>query len=218
MAFPQIVGTRAADHPPTLTLVTARGERLGVFGGTFDPPHIGHLVAALYSFEAISLNRLLFVISNIPWQKLGQRAITPAHQRLALVEAAIAGHVGFEASTVEMDRGGESYTAETLAALQRDLPESELFLILGADAAAGILTWRKAEQLADLATVVVVDRPGTPEVFLPGFRVEHVTMPAIGVSSTELRHRVATGRSLDWLVPEGVQSAIARQRLYREHP
>ncbi|MGD9753812.1 MAG: nicotinate-nucleotide adenylyltransferase [Acidimicrobiia bacterium] len=195
--------------------MTSRKERLGVFGGTFDPPHIGHLVAALYSFEAISLDRLLFVISNIPWQKVGQRRISPPQDRLAMVEAAIAGHHGFETSTIEIERGGESYTTETLLALQERHPQSELFLILGADAAAGIPTWRRAEHLAQLATVVVVDRPGAPVVDLPGFRVEAVTMPALGVSSTELRARVAVGASVRWQVPDAVRHVIAERRLYR---
>jgi len=189
-----------------------------VFGGTFDPPHIGHLVAALYSFEAISLDRLLFVISNVPWQKVGQRPISPAEARVEMVEAAIAGHPGFAASRVEIERGGDSYMAETLAELRQQNPQSDLFLILGADAAAGIPTWRRAERLAELARVVVVDRPGSPEVILPGFDVEYVTMPALGISSTELRARIAAGRSVDWLVPEGVQSVLARWRLYGERP
>ncbi len=186
-----------------------------MFGGTFDPPHIGHLVAALYSFEAISLDRLLFVISNIPWQKVGQRPITPAVDRLAMVRAAIAGHPGFEASDIEIERGGESYTAETLAVLQRRHPDSELFLVLGADAAAGIATWRKAERLAELATIVVLDRPGAPPLDLSGFRVEHVTMPQLAISSTELRHRLDGGRSVDWLVPPPVLRVITARRLYQ---
>ena len=189
-----------------------------MFGGTFDPPHIGHLVAALYSFQAISLDRILFVISNIPWQKVGQRAVTAAEHRLAMVEAALAGHRSFEACRVEIDRGGESYTAETLAELQASKPDSDLFLILGADAAAGIPTWRKAERLADLATIVVVDRAGAAAVSLAGFRVEHVTMPVLAISSTELRHRLGRGLPVDWLVPDAVQSAIRSRRLYREQP
>jgi nicotinate-nucleotide adenylyltransferase len=189
-----------------------------VFGGTFDPPHIGHLVAGLYSFEAISFDRLLFVISNIPWQKADRRRITPAADRLAMVEAAIAGQPGFEASDVEIRRGGESYTTETLAALHERFPASELYLVLGADAAAAIPTWRRAERLAELATVVVLDRPGAPEVVLTGFRVEHVTMPALAISSTDLRHRLAEGRSVRWLVPAAVCSVIEARRLYRDRP
>lgn len=164
------------------------------------------------------MDRLLFVISNIPWQKVGERQVSPAAARVAMVEAAIAARAGFEVSRIELERGGESYMAETLVELQEHNPHSDLFLILGADAAAGIPTWRKAERLAQLATLVVVDRPGAPPFELPGFRVERVTMPALAISSTELRERLRTGRSVDWLVPDAVQSVLDTWRLYRDEP
>lgn len=215
MRFPNGRGTGGRQPHVHSPAVTSRKERLGVFGGTFDPPHIGHLVAALYSFEAISLDRLLFVISNIPWQKVGSRRISPAADRLAMVEAAIAGHPRFETSAIEIERGGESYTADTLAALAERCPDSDLFLILGADAAAGIPTWRRADHLAELATVIVLDRPGAPDVRLPGFRVERVTMPQLELSSTDLRARVAAGASVEWLVPDAVRAVIEQRGLYR---
>lgn len=185
-----------------------------MFGGTFDPLHIGHLVAGLYTFEAISLDRLLFVISNIPWQKVEHRSITPAADRVAMVEAAIAGRRGFEVSTIEIERGGESYTADTLRDVQLSHPGAELFLVLGADAAAGIPTWKRADRLAEQATVVVVDRPGSPAPELPGFRVEHVTVPLLDISSTDLRRRLAAGRPVDWLVPAEALSVIRERGLY----
>jgi nicotinate-nucleotide adenylyltransferase len=196
--------------------VASRRERIGVFGGTFDPPHIGHLVAALYSFEAISLDRLLFVVANVPWQKTDQRRVTPAADRVRMVEAAVGGHPGFEVSRVEIELGGRSYMAVTLEELRRRLPAADFFLVLGADAAAGIPTWHRIDRLPHLAEVVVVDRPGTDEVSLPGFTIHSVTMPALDISSTDLRARLHEGRSVDWLVPEGVRSVIAELGLYRE--
>lgn len=190
-------------------------ERLGVLGGTFDPPHIGHLLAGLYSFEAISLDRLLFMVANVPWQKVPQRSISSAEHRLAMVEAAIAGYPGFEVSALEIQRGGESYTADTLGELRARHPSAELYLIMGADAAAGIPTWQRPDRVAELATVVVVDRPDSVPPELPGFELLTVTMPALGVSSTELRRRVATGRSLRWQVPAGVAELIESLALYR---
>ncbi len=198
--------------------MTARRERLGVFGGTFDPPHIGHLVAALYSFEAISLDRVFFVVANVPWQKLPERAISETEHRLAMVRAAVAEQPGFEVSTVEIERGGNSYTVDTLAELQIRHPDAELYLILGADAAAGIPTWHEPERLAAMATVVVVDRAEVNQVNLPGFNVISVSMPAIGVSSTELRRRVAGGATLRWQVPPAVADIIEQVGLYRDRP
>jgi nicotinate-nucleotide adenylyltransferase len=190
--------------------------RLGVFGGTFDPPHIGHLVVGLYTFLAMSLDRVLFVISGEPWQKVGTRSISAAEDRLAMVEAAIAGRPQFATSRVEIDRGGPSYTVDTLRELAEQHPGAELFLILGADAAAGVPTWERPEELAGLATLVVVDRPGAPPVTLDGFRVSRVPIPALDLSSTELRARVAAGLPVDYLVPAGALTVLEERLLYRE--
>jgi nicotinate-nucleotide adenylyltransferase len=187
-----------------------------VFGGTFDPPHIGHLVAALYTFRALSLDRVLFVISNEPWQKVGNRRVTPAEDRLAMVEAAIGGRPEFATSRVDIDRGGPSYTVDTLRDLGEQCPDAKLFLILGADAAAGIPTWKRAEQLADLADLAVVTRPGAPPLQLEGFTIAHVEIPALDVSSTDLRGRLAAGEPVDFLVPEPALTVLRQRLLYRE--
>lgn len=187
-----------------------------MFGGTFDPPHIGHLVAALYSFEAISLDRLLFVVANVPWQKVPERPISPVEHRLAMVRAAIADQPGFEVSTVEIERGGDSYTVDTLGELHDRNPGAELYLILGADAAAGIPTWHQPDRLAEMATVVVVDRADVAPLELVGFDVRTVPMPVIGLSSTGLRLRVARGRGLRWQVPPAVAALIEELGLYRD--
>ncbi len=192
-------------------------ERVGVFGGTFDPPHVGHLIAALDARHALGLDRVLLVVNHIPWQKVGTRSISPAADRLAMVTEAVAGVDGLEASDVEIQAGGPSYTADTLETLLAQDPDRDLFVILGSDAAAGLLTWERAERVRDLATIVVVERPGVPSTEpLAGWRWERVAVPAIGVSSTDVRARTASSRPIDFLVPAGVAGCIARRGLYRD--
>lgn len=197
-------------------MVAGASERLGIFGGTFDPPHIGHLAVAVNVRHDLALDRVLLVVNNLPWQKVGSRDISPAEDRLALVEAAVAGVDGLEVSRIELDAGGSSYTADTLATLLSDDPDRELFVILGSDAAAGLLTWERVEEVRRQATVVVVERPGTPAVpALPGWRWERVEVPSLEVSSTELRGRAEDGRPLDYLVTHEVVACIEDRGLYR---
>ena len=147
------------------------GERLGLLGGTFDPPHIGHLVAAINVRHALGLGRVLLVVANVPWQKVGSRSVSPAEDRLAMVEAAVAGIDGLEASDLEIRRGGPSYTIDTLVDLAEADPAGERFLILGADAAAGLDTWERGELLPDLATLAQpVSLPVRPPVRAQSFR------------------------------------------------
>jgi len=191
-------------------------ERLGIFGGTFDPPHIGHLVAAVNVRHELGLDRVLLMVNNVPWQKAGTRTISPAEDRLAMVAAAVDDVDGLEPSRHEIDAGGMSYTADTLAALCRDDPTRELFVILGADAAAGLLSWERAEEVRELATIVAVRRPGIVDAPpLLGWRWVSVDVPGVAVSSTDLRRRVAEGRPLDYLVPPSVVACIAERGLYR---
>ena len=196
-----------------------RAERLGIFGGTFDPPHVGHLVAALEVRHALALHRVLLMVANEPWQKVGTRSISPADCRLGMVEAAVEGVEGLEAGALEIERGGPSYTVDTLQTLATDDPDGERFLILGADAAAGLETWERAEAVPDLATLVLVDRPGLPAPPPPpGWKLERVEMPRLDVSSTDLRQRAADGRPLAFLTPPAVVSFIEQRRLYRGRP
>jgi len=191
------------------------GERLGLFGGTFDPPHIGHLATAVNVRHDLGLDRVLLVVNNVPWQKVGSRAISPAEDRLAMVEAAVGEVEGLEASRLEVDAGGMSYTADTLATLLAEDPTRELFVVLGSDAAAGVLTWERADEVRELATIVVVDRPGSPPTEpLPGWRWVRLEVPSLEVSSTELRARVADGRPLDYLVTHEVVECIEERGLY----
>ena len=189
-------------------------ERLGILGGTFDPVHVGHLVAAVNVRHALSLDRVLLVVANEPWQK-SRRALTPAADRLAVVEAAVAGTEGVEASAIEIDRGGPSYTADTLQQLVDEEPLRQLFLVVGADVAAELGTWRRPDDVARLATLVVVSRGGSPPVDPgPPWRVEHVDIPALEISSSDLRARAADGRPLEHLVPLPAIACIRQRGLY----
>ncbi|MGH9278740.1 MAG: nicotinate-nucleotide adenylyltransferase [Acidimicrobiales bacterium] len=184
-------------------------ERLGVFGGTFDPIHVGHLVAAVNARHALGLDRVLFVVAHQPWQKMG-RPLTPAEVRYAMVAESVAGTPGLEASRLEIDRGGESVTADTLEAL-----DGELFLIVGADVAQELPTWRRPDVVRERATIAVVDRPGAPEPQLDaGWRVVRVTIPHLAVSASDVRARAAAGEPVDWLVPPPVMARIRDQGLY----
>jgi nicotinate-nucleotide adenylyltransferase len=164
--------------------------------------------------HALSLDRVLLVVANLPWQKSG-RPLTPAADRLAVVQAAVAGGAGLEASSIEIDRGGESYTADTLEQLVAEDAARDLFLIVGADVAAELGTWRRADVVARLATLVVVSRGGSPPVDVgPPWRTEHVEIPALEISSSDLRARAADGRPLDHLVPPAAVACIRRRGLY----
>lgn len=194
-------------------------QRIGVFGGTFDPPHVGHLVTAVDVRHTLGLDRVLLVVANRPWQKVGSREISPAGDRLAMVEAAVAGVEGLEASSIEIDRGGDSYTADTLADLHLIDPDAELFLVLGADAAAGLPTWERADEVRASSTLVVVDRPGARGASVPeGWTWVHVEVPRLEVSSTDLRERVRDDRPLDYLLPRDVIACVRERQLYRDAP
>ena len=189
-------------------------ERIGVFGGTFDPIHVGHLVTAVNVRHVLDLDRVLLVVANDPWQK-ADLSVTPAVDRLAMVEAAVADVVGLEASALEIAYGGVSYSADTLATLGQCHPGAELFLILGSAAAAGLPTWDRVEELRGLATLVVVTRPGADDALPPpGWDYRAVEVPRLEVSSTDLRARFADGRPLDWLVTDAVVHVIRQRNLY----
>ena len=189
-------------------------QRIGLFGGTFDPPHVGHLVTAVNVRHALRLDLVVLMVANVPWQKVGSRAVTPAEDRLAMVEAAVGDVAGLVAGRTEIDRGGPSYTADTLAALADEHPGADLFTIVGDDAAAGFLSWERYDEVAARSGLVVVDRPGAPVVLPEGFHWIRVEVPRLEVSSTDLRARCADGRPLDYLVTEPVLDVIAERGLY----
>lgn len=193
------------------------GERIGIFGGTFDPIHVGHLVAAVNARHAVGLDRVIMMVANVPWQKTGVRAVSTASDRLALVEAVVGGVTGLEAGRIEIERGGESYTADTLAELASHGPDDQLFLIIGWDVAPALDSWERWEEVQRLATLVVVNRPDYPPpsaLAEAGWRVIEVKVPNLEISSTDLRERFADGRPLDYLIPEAGVRCIRARGMY----
>ncbi|MCU4185479.1 nicotinate-nucleotide adenylyltransferase [Acidiferrimicrobium sp. IK] len=193
------------------------GERIGVFGGTFDPIHVGHLVAAVNARAALGLDRVILMVANVPWQKAGTRVVTGAEERFALVQAAVGDVPGLEAGRLELDRGGESYSADTLAELHGLHPDAELFLVVGWDVAFDLPSWERIEHVKELATLVLVNRPGAGRprgLDGDGWRVVEVSVPNLEISSTDLRSRAAEGRPLDYLIPESAVHFITSHGLY----
>ena len=189
------------------------GERIGVLGGTFDPVHVGHVVAATDARWSLRLDQVLLVVAGDPWQKRGQ-VHASARDRLALAEAAVADADGIEASAVEVDRTGPSVTAGTLEELAA--PGREFFLLLGADAVANMPTWRRLDETRGLATVVVIERAGDAHAEPPGggWRYERLSIPRLDVSSSDIRRRLAAGRPVDGLLPVPVIREIRARGLY----
>jgi len=188
--------------------------RIGLFGGTFDPPHVGHLVTAVNVRHALNLDIVILMVANDPWQKSGARDVTTAEDRFAMVEAAVSVVDGVVAGRDEIDRGGPSYTADTLMALAEKHPGAELFTIVGDDAAAGLTSWTRVEQVAEYSQLVVVDRPGVAVELPTQFNWLRVESPRLEVSSTDLRSRFSDGRPLDYLVTEPVLRVIEERGLY----
>jgi nicotinate-nucleotide adenylyltransferase len=188
--------------------------RIGLFGGTFDPPHVGHLVTAVNVRHALNLDIVILMVANDPWQKSGSRDVTTAEDRFAMVEAAVSVVDGVVAGRDEIDRGGPSYTVDTLMALAEKHPGAELFTIVGDDAAAGLPSWTRVEQVAEYSQLVVVDRPGVAVDLPKQFNWLRVESPRLEVSSTDLRSRFSDGRPLDYLVTEPVLRVIEERGLY----
>lgn len=216
---PALSYTHAVPDAPDAAPRRDDGPRIGVFGGTFDPPHVGHLVAAVNVAAALHLDRVLLVVANEPWQKVDDRPVSPAASRLALVEAAVEGIDGLEASDIEIARGGPSYSIDTLTELHDRWPAASLWLIVGRDAALGLPTWKRVDEVAARCHLVVVDRPGADLDPLPAeFAWEVVEIPRLDVSSSDLRGRVADGRPLDLLTPGAVVAGIEELGLYGGRP
>jgi nicotinate-nucleotide adenylyltransferase len=203
--------------------------RLGILGGTFDPIHIGHLAAAEEAREALGLERILFVPAGRPWQK-ADRPVSEARHRLAMVELAITGNPAFGASSLELERDGPTYAVDTLTTLAGEAVDAgrspDLWFILSTEALAGLPTWHEPERLLELARLAVVPRDGETAIADAGWFAERFTDradqavfldgPHLRVSATELRARVAAGRSIRYLVPDAVTVYIGDHGLYRD--
>lgn len=191
--------------------------RLGVFGGTFDPPHVAHLAVAEAAREQAALDRVLWVpTATSPFKRDGSAAA--AAHRLEMVRLATADHPAFAVEDLEVRRGGVSYTVDTLRALAERHPEADLALVLGGDAYASLPGWREADTIQTLARLVVYGRPGDALPPEPPPGVLFVEGPRLDLSSTELRRLLAAGRSARYLVPEPVRAYIAERGLYRDAP
>ena len=194
------------------------GARVGVMGGTFDPLHLGHLVAASEVAHLFELDEVVFVPTGQPWQK-GHREVSPAEDRYLMTVIATAADARFRVSRVDVDRPGPTYTVDTLRDLRAEVGDDvELFFITGADALAEIIGWRDAEEVFRLAHLIGVTRPGhalADPGIAPG-RVSLVEVPALAISSSDCRERVATGAPIHYLVPPGVEAYIAKRGLYRQ--
>ncbi|WP_377271472.1 nicotinate-nucleotide adenylyltransferase [Peterkaempfera sp. SMS 1(5)a] len=190
-------------------------KRLGVMGGTFDPIHHGHLVAASEVASLFALDEVVFVPTGQPWQKSEQR-VSPAEDRYLMTVIATASNPQFSVSRIDIDRKGPTYTVDTLRDLRREHPDADLFFITGADALEQILSWRNAEEMFGLAHFIGVTRPGhtLTNPGLPEGGVSLVEVPALAISSSDCRSRVARGEPVWYLVPDGVVRYIDKRALY----
>ena len=203
----------AAPQPPG----EPRSPRVGIMGGTFDPIHNGHLVAASEVATRFGLDEVVFVPTGQPWQK-GDIAVSPAEDRYLMTVIATASNPRFRVSRVDIERDGPTYTVDTLRDLREEYGEGvELFFITGADALDRILSWKDTDRLFKLAHFVGVTRPGfvLSDAHLPADTVSLVQVPAMAISSTDCRARVAAGLPVWYLVPDGVVQYIAKRHLYR---
>ncbi|AVT33262.1 MULTISPECIES: nicotinate-nucleotide adenylyltransferase [unclassified Plantactinospora] len=192
-------------------------RRIGIMGGTFDPIHHGHLVAASEVADRFELDEVVFVPTGQPWQKADE-PVSSAEDRYLMTVIATASNPRFQVSRADIDRGGPTYTVDTLRDLHSEYgPKVQLFFITGADALEKILSWKDLDQMFELAHFIGVTRPGfvLSDAHLPADTVSLVEVPAMAISSTDCRARVAAGGPLWYLVPDGVVQYIAKRRLYR---
>jgi len=188
-----------------------RIEKVGILGGTFDPVHVGHLMDACAARHQLGLDRVLVVVARDPWQKQG-RVVAPAEQRFEMLTAALDGVDGLEASRIELDRSGPTYTIDTVEELAA--PDRELVLIMGSDVAVALDSWHRVDELRELVTLAIVDRDDVSIPDPPGWRVARVDVPRMQLSSTDLRRRVAAGEPIEFLVPMPAVRVLRAHKLY----
>ena len=195
-------------------------RRIGVLGGTFDPPHNGHVLAGIEARDRLKLDLVLFTVANDPWQKTGvgglrEAGLTRAELRLSMVEAAVEGHRGLQADDLEMQRGGPTYTADTLIELEGRYPGANLFVLIGSDVASALDSWIRPDEVRRHATIVVMDRPGHDGGRPPnGWSYELLEAPLLEVSAIDIRSKVGSGLPIDAQVPVGVADLIDQHGLY----
>jgi nicotinate-nucleotide adenylyltransferase len=193
--------------------MTSRRRRIGVMGGTFDPIHHGHLVAASEVAAALSLDEVVFVPTGQPWHK---KAVSSAEHRYLMTVIATAANPQFTVSRIDIDRPGVTYTVDTLRDLSSLMPDADLFFISGADAIAQILAWKEIDEIWPLAEFIAVSRPGhkleLPEA--PEGNISVLEVPALSISSTNIRQRAGDSKPIWYLVPDGVVQYIAKHKLY----
>jgi nicotinate-nucleotide adenylyltransferase len=199
-----------------VTAATGMSRRIGVMGGTFDPIHHGHLVAASEVADRFSLDEVRFVPTGRPWQKSDEK-VSAAEHRYLMTVIATAANPRFTVSRVDIDRPGPTFTKDTLTDLRAEDPDAELYFITGADALSAIMSWRDVDELFRLAHFIGVTRPGyqLSESNLPDGAVTLIEVPAMAISSTDCRGRVAAGKPVWYLVPDGVVQYIGKYRLYQ---
>lgn len=230
MSVPSVLASspdRAADASAQASPERPAGadgpQRIGILGGTFDPPHVGHLWLATLAADAMGLDGVLFMPAAQPPHKQGRR-ISPIVDRLLMTRLAIGGNDLFELSTLEVGRTGPSYTVDSVEELLRTYHDAHLFLLMAGDSLAQIDTWHEPDRLLGLLEWVVGPRPGTPppdaeqlrQRFGPAAERIHLLQgPTLDVSATEVRRRVAAGRTIRYLVPQAVEELIVERGLYR---
>ncbi len=193
----------------------AEKPTIGLLGGTFDPPHLGHLLLAQAACESLNLDKVIFIPAFIQPHKQ-ERPITPSELRLEMLRLAIAGDPRFTISEIEIDRGGLSYTIDTIRALEREFPESSLYLIIGADNAADMDNWKEPEEIFAHCRVVAANRKGYRPAGRFADKIQIFDIPEIDISSSEIRNRVRDGRPIRYLVPTSVEDFIKTHGLYRK--
>jgi nicotinate-nucleotide adenylyltransferase len=193
-------------------------KNLGILGGTFDPPHLAHLIAGEMTVEAFALDKLFFIPANIPPHKAGEN-ISSAEHRFSMLGIATRGNNKFEVSGIELERSGSSYTVDTLREIQRQFSPEKIFLFIGLDQFAVFNTWHKSEEIFEIADVVAMMRPSQKIDQIDSTllkRVKVLSIPLLDISSTDIRARVRAGKSIRYLVPDGIREYIEEHRLYLE--
>lgn len=200
----------AAGSPRAL----GRPGAVGILGGSFDPPHLGHLAAARSALEQLGLDRVLLIVANDPWQKSPHRDLAPAADRLAMVMAAVEGAAGLEACDLEVERGGPTYSIETVEQLRAEQGVVDPWLIVGADLAGSLDSWHRADELRRVVRVAVLSRPGSRGRLPEGWDAVLLESEDLDISSSEIRQDLRAGRSVADRVPDGVIRYLDGRNLY----